>query len=121
MQPIVADGRYFCHAAPGVLFGRAVLFGRVVLLGLCRGFLLMTASYVFVLACGSLAVLYGIFVTRSVLATSAGTEDMRRIAEAVQEGAAAYLRRQYVTIAAVGAVIGGFLGWRLGAPWPTAF
>ena len=81
----------------------------------------MTASYVFVLACGSLAVLYGIFVTRSVLATSAGTEDMRRIAEAVQEGAAAYLRRQYVTIAAVGAVIGGFLGWRLGAPVAYGF
>ena len=81
----------------------------------------MTASYLLILACGSLAILYGMCVTRSVLATSAGTEDMQRIAEAVQEGAAAYLRRQYMAIAVVGAVLCAFLGWRLGAPVAYGF
>lgn len=82
---------------------------------------MMTASYVFIFACGSLAILYGILVTRSVLATGVGTEDMRRIADAVQEGASAYLRRQYTTIAIVGAVICLFLGWRLGLAVAVGF
>lgn len=81
----------------------------------------MTASYVFIFACGAIAILYGILVTRSVLATGVGTEDMCRIAAAVQEGASAYLRRQYSAIAVVGTVICLFLGWRLGVAVGVGF
>jgi len=65
----------------------------------------MSAELLFVLACGLLAVFYGVWAARSVLAASAGTARMQEIAGAVQEGARAYLNRQYATIGVVGAVI----------------
>ena len=74
----------------------------------------MIAPYLFVIVCGLIAIAYGVYAVRSVMATDAGTEDMRRIAAAVQEGASAYLNRQYKTIAIVGVVIGIALGLRLG-------
>ncbi len=73
----------------------------------------MTA-YWLVLGCGVLAVLYGIFASRSVLAAPTGNDRMREIAGAVQEGAAAYLSRQYRAIGLVGVVIAVLLAWRLG-------
>jgi K(+)-stimulated pyrophosphate-energized sodium pump len=54
---------------------------------------------------GLLAVVYGIFTSRQVLSASAGNEKMQEIAAAIQEGAQAYLGRQYRTFAVVGAVI----------------
>ncbi|MEM7170996.1 MAG: sodium-translocating pyrophosphatase [Pseudomonadota bacterium] len=65
----------------------------------------MVIELLFVLACGVLAICYGVWASKSVLSASAGTERMQEIAGAVQEGAQAYLNRQYRTIAIVGVVI----------------
>ena len=74
----------------------------------------MSNVSIFVIACGLLAPAYSVYAIRSVLAAPAGTERMGEIAAAIQEGARAYLNRQYTTIAVAGAVIGVLLGLRLG-------
>ncbi len=70
--------------------------------------------YVLTIICGIIALLYGAWATRSVLAAPAGNERMQEIAAAIQEGAAAYLNRQYTAIAIVGVIIGILLGLQLG-------
>jgi K(+)-stimulated pyrophosphate-energized sodium pump len=76
----------------------------------------MSLVLVLVLVAGLLAVLYGVVQTASLLRASTGNDKMREIAAAIQEGAQAYLRRQYTTIAMVGAailvVIFFLIGWR---------
>jgi K(+)-stimulated pyrophosphate-energized sodium pump len=67
-----------------------------------------------VLACGVLALVYGAVTARVVLAAPTGNDRMRQIAAAIQEGAKAYLNRQYRTIAIVGIVIGLILVFTLG-------
>ena len=74
----------------------------------------MSIAYVLTIACGALALAYGAYAIRSVLAAPAGSERMQEISGAVQEGARAYLNRQYRTVAIVGAVIGVLLGLKLG-------
>jgi len=76
----------------------------------------MATAYWIVVACAVLAMLYGAVTVRSVLAASAGNARMQEIAGAVQEGARAYLNRQYTTIAMVGVVVGVVLGILLGLP-----
>ena len=64
--------------------------------------------------CGVIAVLYGVVTTMQVLRAPAGNERMRDIASAVQEGAQAYLARQYRTIAIVGVVVVALVFYFLG-------
>src|SRR5262245_7860913 len=68
-----------------------------------------------IIGCGLLSLVYGAFTVRAVMASDPGTPRMQEIAAAVQEGAQAYLTRQYSTIAIAGAVIfvivGVLLGW----------
>ncbi|MEE8506057.1 MAG: sodium-translocating pyrophosphatase [Kiloniellales bacterium] len=74
----------------------------------------MSTQLIFTLICGVVALLYGVWAARSVLAASAGSERMQTIAGAIQEGAKAYLNRQYRTIAGVGAVVFVIITFALG-------
>ena len=65
----------------------------------------MTTMQIFILLCGLAAVLYGIITSRQILSLSSGNEKMQEIAKAIQEGARAYLNRQYMTISIVGIII----------------
>jgi K(+)-stimulated pyrophosphate-energized sodium pump len=74
-----------------------------------------------ILASGLLAVMYGLITIRRILVNSRGNERMIEIATAIQEGAKAYLNRQYRTIAIVGVVIAVFLGVKLSWMVATGF
>lgn len=74
----------------------------------------MSSISIFILGCGALALIYGLYASRAVLSAPAGNERMQEIAAAIQEGAAAYLNRQYVTIAIVGVVVCAALAFTLG-------
>jgi K(+)-stimulated pyrophosphate-energized sodium pump len=73
----------------------------------------MTALWV-IIACGLLAIVYGIWAIWSVMQADAGSPRMQEIAAAVREGAQAYLKRQYATIGVVGVVIFFLVAWLLG-------
>jgi len=60
----------------------------------------------FVILCAVLALLYGLYAFGSVMKASKGTDKMQEIARAIQEGARAYLNRQYTAIGLVGVVVG---------------
>jgi K(+)-stimulated pyrophosphate-energized sodium pump len=74
----------------------------------------------FALACAAVAVLYGLYLTWWLLKQPAGNERMQEISGAVQEGAAAYLRKQYTTIAVVAVVPFLLLGFYNELGWGTA-
>ncbi|MGY9000012.1 MAG: sodium-translocating pyrophosphatase [Rhodospirillales bacterium] len=74
-----------------------------------------------IIACGVIAILYGVYAIRSVLAAPAGNDKMQEIAAAIQEGASAYLNRQYTAIAIAGVVIGVVLGFLLGGTVAIGF
>jgi len=68
-----------------------------------------------IIGCGLLSIVYGVWAIQSVMSADAGSQRMQEISAAVREGAQAYLKRQYTTIALAGIVIfiliGIFLGW----------
>ncbi|MBH2000302.1 MAG: sodium-translocating pyrophosphatase [Sphingomonadaceae bacterium] len=66
------------------------------------------------IGCGLLAIFYGLFTSRQVLGAPAGNDTMQAIAGAIQEGAKAYLGRQYTTIAIVGVVVAALVLYFLG-------
>ncbi len=74
-----------------------------------------------VIAAGLLAVLYGVWQSRSILSADAGSDKMKEIAAAIQEGANAYLKRQYMTIGIVGIAIFVILIPLLGLPVAIGF
>ena len=76
-------------------------------------------SLIVALACAVFALVYGGFSVRWVLSQPAGNERMQAIAGAIQEGASAYLNRQYTTIGIVGVVLFVLIGFGLGS-WLTA-
>ena len=75
---------------------------------------MIIASLTFIMICGLLALIYSIYTGFKVMSMSTGTERMKQIAQAIQEGAKAYLNRQYTTICLVGAGIVVILGLILG-------
>ncbi|HVL79944.1 MAG TPA: sodium-translocating pyrophosphatase [Sphingomicrobium sp.] len=73
------------------------------------------------IGCGLIAVLYGIFTSRQVLSSAAGNQRMTEVAEAIQEGAQAYLGRQYTAIGMVGVVVAVLVGIFLGLTQAIGF
>ncbi len=74
----------------------------------------MLLAQIIVIVCGAIALIYGAMTTKQVLSADAGNARMQEISAAVQEGARAYLNRQYTTIGIVGVVILVILGLTLG-------
>ena len=74
----------------------------------------MITTINFIIAAGLLAILYGYIVGKQILLASPGTTKMQEIASAIQEGAKAYLNRQYKTIAIVGIIILLIITYALG-------
>src|SRR5215510_10912564 len=79
----------------------------------------MSYGLAFALACAVIGIFYGVVSIKWILAQPAGNERMREIAAAVQQGATAYLNRQYKTIAIVGIILFLVIGFGLHS-WATA-
>ncbi|MFA6917142.1 MAG: sodium-translocating pyrophosphatase [Parachlamydiales bacterium] len=77
----------------------------------------MYYAYAASIACGLIALLFGAWTIRSILSLSSGNSEMQKISSAIQEGARAYLNRQYQAISLVGIVICALLTYLLG--WHT--
>ncbi len=72
----------------------------------------MNASVIFAIVCSVVAIVYGLLLARHILKKSAGNDKMKEIALAIQQGAKAYLNRQYKTIAIIAVILFIIL-------WPT--
>ncbi|AWK86863.1 sodium-translocating pyrophosphatase [Azospirillum thermophilum] len=81
----------------------------------------MAGAFIVIIVCGLLALAYGAYAGKQVMAASPGSDRMQAIAAAVQEGAQAYLNRQYTTIAIAGVVLLLILGATLGLPVAIGF
>ncbi|MEC7838686.1 MAG: sodium-translocating pyrophosphatase [Chlamydiota bacterium] len=81
----------------------------------------MSLAFALVFACGFLALGYGVVTIRSILSLDSGSKEMKEIASAIQEGAGAYLNRQYTVITGVGIVIFILMTWALSWSASIAF
>ena len=81
----------------------------------------MTSIHFIIASCSLLALIYSALASRQIMAVSAGSEKMQEIASAIQEGAQAYLSRQYKTIAIVGVAVAGLLYVLLGGHVAVGF
>ena len=81
----------------------------------------MSFTTLFVLGSAVLAIVYGIVLIKLIMRLPSGNAKMKEIASAIQEGAKAYLNRQYRTVAIVAAVLFVVLGFIPGLGWMTAF
>jgi len=75
----------------------------------------------FAIACAIIAIVYGLLQSRWIVSLPAGNARMQEIAAAVREGASAYLKRQYTTIAVVGAILFLVIGFIPKLGWATAW
>ena len=81
----------------------------------------MSSAIMLALVCAGIAILYGIISSRWILAQPAGNERMQAISAAVQEGAQAYLKRQYTTIGIVGVALFAVIAVFLNMPTAIGF
>ena len=81
----------------------------------------MSTALLFALACALIGIGYGVVAIFSILAKPAGDEEMMRISGAIQEGASAYLKRQYTTIGIVGVIMFLIIMFTLGATTAVGF
>jgi K(+)-stimulated pyrophosphate-energized sodium pump len=73
------------------------------------------------LACGGVGLVFALWLIKSLLSISSGTDKMQFIANAIEQGAKAYLRRQLASISVIGAVIALLLFWKKDAPTAVGF
>ncbi|MDH3580750.1 MAG: sodium/proton-translocating pyrophosphatase, partial [Hyphomicrobiales bacterium] len=81
----------------------------------------MNSVLYLIIICGALSIVYGVWATKSVLSADAGNKRMQEIASAIQEGALAYLTRQYTTIAITGVIIFAIVAFFLGVTVAVGF
>jgi K(+)-stimulated pyrophosphate-energized sodium pump len=81
----------------------------------------MSSGLLFAIGCALAALAYGIHSSKWIMSLPTGNDRMREIASAVQEGAQAYLKRQYTTIAWVGIALAVLIGIFLGVPTAVGF
>src|SRR5262245_4495846 len=80
----------------------------------------MAVELVFALVCAGVAIAYGAVFSKWIVSQPDGDSRMKEIAAAIQEGAKAYLNRQYTTIGIVGAILFLVIGFVPALGWPTA-
>ncbi|KKT18808.1 MAG: K(+)-insensitive pyrophosphate-energized proton pump [Candidatus Nomurabacteria bacterium GW2011_GWB1_43_7] len=81
----------------------------------------MSEFLLFAIVSSAVAIVYGLFLAKSILKKSAGSERMQEIAKAIQEGAQAYLNKQYRTIGAIAVVLFLVIGLTPKLGWVMAF
>lgn len=81
----------------------------------------MQKELIFALSAGVISLGYGLLLIRNILSQPTGTERMRQIASSIQEGAKAYLNRQYRTISIVAFIVALFIGYYIDVPTALAF